>query len=152
MRVCLAAVGRLRPGPMRALLDEYAGRSTWPLTIREVEARKKLSGPALREHEGELLLAAIPDKATLIALDERGRDLGSKDFAERLGRWRDDGIQDLAFAIGGADGLSQAVRDRASLSLAFGRATWPHMLVRVMLAEQIYRAQTILSGHPYHRE
>ena len=152
MRVCLAAVGRLRPGPMRALLDEYAGRSTWSLTIREVEARKKLSGPALREHEGELLLAAIPDRATLIALDERGRELSSKSFAERLGRWRDDGIQDLAFAIGGADGLSQAVRDRALLTIAFGRATWPHMLVRVMLAEQIYRAQTILSGHPYHRE
>ena len=152
MRLWLAAVGRLRPGPMRALVDDYVGRSAWPLTVREVEARKRLSGTALREHEGDLLLAAIPDRATLIALDERGRDLTSMDLAERLGRWRDDGVQDLAFVIGGADGLSQAVRDRAALTLAFGRATWPHMLVRVMLAEQIYRAQMILSGHPYHRE
>ena len=84
-------------------------------------------------------------------MDERGRDLKSRELADRIGRWRDDGVQDLAFAIGGADGLSQAVRDRADLLLAFGRATWPHMLVRAMLAEQIYRAQTILSGHPYHR-
>ena len=151
MRLWLAAVGRLRPGPVRALVDEYAGRSTWPLTMREVEARKKLTGPALREHEGDLLLAAIPEKATLVALDERGRDLTSTELAGRLGRWRDDGVQDLAFAIGGADGLSQAVRDRAALTIAFGRATWPHMLVRAMLVEQVYRAQTILSGHPYHR-
>ena len=152
MRLWLAAVGRLRAGPLRTVLDDYLGRSAWPLTVREVEARKRLAGPALRDHEGELLLAAIPAGATLVALDERGRDLPSTALAERLGRWRDDGVQDLAFAIGGADGLSDAVRDRAALVLAFGRATWPHMLVRVMLAEQIYRAQTILSGHPYHRE
>ena len=87
-----------------------------------------------------------------MALDERGRDLTSVAFAERLGRWRDDGVRDLAFVIGGADGLAPAVRDRAALTLAFGRATWPHMLVRTMLAEQIYRAQTILTGHPYHRQ
>ena len=151
MRLWLVAVGRLRPGPVRQLVEEYAGRSAWPLTVREVEAKKKLTGPALREHEGDLLLAAIPERATLIALDERGRDLSSTELAERLGRWRDDGVQDLAFAIGGADGLSRAVCNRAALMLAFGRATWPHMLVRAMLAEQIYRAQTILSGHPYHR-
>lgn len=151
MRLWLVAVGRLRPSPMRAVLDDYLGRSAWPLTVREVEPRKKLSGPALQEHEGELLLAAVPDRATLVALDERGRELTSMEFAEWLGRLRDDGVQDLAFLIGGADGLSQVVRDRAALKLAFGRATWPHMLVRAMLAEQIYRAQTILSGHPYHR-
>ncbi len=151
MRLWLVAVGRLRPGPLRAVTDEYVGRSSWPLTVREVEARKKLTGPALRDHEGDLLLAAVPDRATLVALDERGRDLTSPELADRMGRWRDDGVQDLAFAIGGADGLSRAVRDRADLLLAFGRATWPHLLVRAMLAEQIYRAQTILSGHPYHR-
>ena len=152
MHLWLAAVGRLRAGPLRAVLDDYVGRSSWPLTIREVEVRKKLTGPTLRDHEGELLLAAIPDRATLVALDERGRDLTSVAFAERLGRWRDDGVRDLAFVIGGTDGLAPAVRDRAALTLAFGRSTWPHMLVRTMLAEQIYRAQTILTGHPYHRE
>ena len=152
MRLWLAAVGRLRAGPVREVMDAYIGRSTWPLTLREVEARKKLTGPALRDHEGDLLLAAIPPQAIVVALDERGRDLTSVAFAERLGRWRDDGVQDLAFVIGGADGLAQPVRDRAALVLALGRATWPHMLVRAMLTEQIYRAQTILSGHPYHRE
>ncbi len=152
MRLWLAAVGRLRAGPVRDLVDEYVGRSAWPLTVREVEPRKKLSGLALRNHEGDLLLAAIPPQATLVALDERGRDLTSMAFAEKLGQWRDDGVQELAFVIGGADGLSQSVRDRAALVLAFGSATWPHMMVRAMLAEQIYRAQTILSGHPYHRE
>lgn len=152
MRLWLAAVGRLRAGPVRDIVDEYVGRSHWPVTLREVEARKKLSGPALRDHEGDLLMAAIPPQATLVALDERGRDLSSTRFAERLGRWRDDGVSDLAFVIGGADGLAKPVRDRAALVLAFGRATWPHLLVRAMLAEQIYRAQTILSGHPYHRE
>ena len=152
MRLWMAAVGRLRAGPVRDIVDDYVGRSAWPLTVREVEARKKLTGPALRDHEGELLLAAIPPQATLVALDEKGCDLTSLAFAEKLGGWRDDGVQDLAFAIGGADGLSQAVRDRAALTFAFGRATWPHMMVRAMLAEQIYRAQTILSGHPYHRE
>lgn len=151
MRLWLVAVGRLRAGPMRHVFDDYVGRSAWPLMVREIEARKRLSGPALRDHEAELLLAAVPAQAIVVALDERGRDLSSTELAKRLGRWRDDGVQDLAFVIGGAGGLADSVRARAALVLAFGRATWPHMLVRTMLAEQIYRAQSILSGHPYHR-
>lgn len=151
MRVTIAAVGRARPGPMRELFDEYVGRSPWPVTLREVDARKGLAGIALRREEGSLLAAAIPAGAAVVVLDERGRDLDSAAFARTLGRWRDDSRGDIAFVIGGADGHDDAIRDRADLLLSFGRLTWPHMLARAMLAEQIYRAQTILSGHPYHR-
>ncbi|WP_026870726.1 23S rRNA (pseudouridine(1915)-N(3))-methyltransferase RlmH [Inquilinus limosus] len=151
MRLTIAAVGRARPGPLRDLFDDYAGRSAWPLTLREVEARKGLSGLALKREEAALLLAAVPAGAAVVALDERGRDLDSEGFARLLGRWRDEGRGDAAFLIGGADGHDDAVRSRADLLLSFGRLTWPHMLARAMLAEQIYRAQTILSGHPYHR-
>ncbi|WP_342237120.1 23S rRNA (pseudouridine(1915)-N(3))-methyltransferase RlmH [Inquilinus sp. OTU3971] len=151
MRLTIAAVGRARPGPLRDLFDDYAGRSIWPLTLREVEARKGLSGFALKREEAALLLAAVPAGAAVVALDERGRDLDSVAFARLLGRWRDEGRGELAFLIGGADGHDDSVRDRAELLLSFGRLTWPHMLARTMLAEQIYRAQTILSGHPYHR-
>lgn len=151
MRLTIAAVGRSRPGPLRDLFDDYAGRSAWPLALREVEARKGLSGAALKREEAALLLAAVPAGAAVVALDERGRDLDSAAFARLLGRWRDEGRAEAAFLIGGADGHDDAVRDRAELLLSFGRLTWPHMLARAMLAEQIYRAQTILSGHPYHR-
>lgn len=151
MRLTIAAVGRARPGPLRDLFDDYAGRSAWPLTLREVEARKGLSGAALKREEAALLLGVVPAGAAVVALDERGRDLDSAGFARLLGRWRDEGRGELAFLIGGADGHDDAVRDRAELLLSFGRLTWPHMLARTMLAEQIYRAQTILSGHPYHR-
>lgn len=104
-----------------------------------------------RAREGEALLAALPDGGRVVALDERGRSEASEAFATRLGRWRDDGVRTVGFIIGGADGLDDAVRKKADLVLSFGAFTWPHMLVRAMLAEQIYRAQSILAGHPYHR-
>lgn len=153
MRVTLIAVGALKAGPERALADKYLARITaWPVAVREVEEKRRLEGAALRRREGELILAACPAGARLVALDERGRRLTSADFAARLGGWRDEGVADVAFAIGGADGLDEAVRRRADLTLAFGAMTLPHLLVRGVLLEQIYRAQTILSGHPYHRE
>lgn len=151
MRLWLAAVGRLRSGPVRDLVDDYLGRSPWPIALREVEVKKRLSGDELRRAEAALLLQAIPDGATVVALDERGRELSSAAFAARLDAWREAGVADLAFLIGGADGHGEAVRRRAELSLALGRMTWPHLLVRAMLAEQLYRAQMILTGHPYHR-
>lgn len=151
MRLWIAAVGRLRAGPVKDVVEDYARRSPWPLRIREVEVRKRLSGPELKRAEAALLLEAVPPGARLVALDERGRDLSSEAFAERLGQWRDEGVGDLAFLIGGADGHDETIRERAALTVAFGRMTWPHMLARAMLAEQIYRAQTILEGHPYHR-
>jgi 23S rRNA (pseudouridine1915-N3)-methyltransferase len=148
MRVTIAAVGRAKPGPLKDLFETYVRRIVWPVALREVEARRPGAGPA---DEAPLLLAAVPPGAAVVVLDERGRDLPSAELAQRLGAWRDGGRGDLAFLIGGADGHDESVRGRADLLVAFGRATWPHMLVRVMLAEQIYRAQTILTGHPYHR-
>ena len=152
MRITLAAVGRLKRGPMADLYADYAGRSAWPVVLREVGVRRRLSGAELAIAEGEALLGCVPPGARIVALDERGRDLASHELAARLGSWRDQGVSDVAFLIGGADGLAPPVRERADLLLAFGRATWPHQLARVLLAEQLYRTQTILSGHPYHRE
>lgn len=152
MRISIIAVGALRAGPERALAEKYLTRITWPITVREVEEKRPLKGDRLRTREGELILAACPRGAVIVALDERGKSLTSADFAARLGRWRDEGISDIAFTIGGADGLDEAVRARAGLVLAFGAMTLPHQLARGVLLEQIYRAQTILAGHPYHRE
>ena len=151
MRITLAAVGRAKAGPARDLYELYAARLNWRLTLKEIDERRALAPEALKASEGERLLAAVPKGARLIALDEAGRNLTSAAFAELLGRWRDDGMQDLAIAIGGAEGLSEAVRVRADLVLALGAMTWPHLLVRALVVEQLYRAQTILAGHPYHR-
>jgi 23S rRNA (pseudouridine1915-N3)-methyltransferase len=152
VRILIAAVGRLRDAPSRALCDDYAARLTWPLTVREVELKRALPSPQGREEEARLLLDAIGERPALIALDERGAEWTSAEFARRIGLWRDEGVGELAFAIGGANGHGQALLSRASATVAFGRMTWPHRLARVMLIEQIYRAQQILSGHPYHRE
>jgi len=151
MRLWLAAVGRSRGGPARDLFDEYVGRLSWPFTLKEVEVKKRLSSDELKRQEADLLLAAIPAGAIVVALDERGKALPSESFAAKIGEWRDRGAGDIAFLIGGADGHGDAVRARADFLMAFGPMTWPHMLVRGMLAEQIYRAQQILAGHPYHR-
>ena len=150
MRFHIIAVGRLRRGVEGDLFEHFQGRIRWPLDIHEIDDRK--SGTDGRKaREGKSILAAIPDNAIVATLDEKGRDLGSEDLAARIGDWRDSGISDVAFVIGGADGLAEDVRRRADLVLAFGRATWPHLIVRGMLAEQLYRAQQILAGHPYHR-
>ena len=155
MRVHLCAVGRLRSGPERDLIDDYikrfdrTGRSMalGPLLEIEVEDKKNLGMSA----EAELLGRAIPSGAVLVTLDERGKILNSPEFAVQLESWRDGGRQDVAFVIGGADGIDPSLRDRADFSISFGRMVWPHMLVRVMLAEQLYRAASILAGLPYHR-
>ncbi len=151
MRLTMIAVGRAKAGPERALYDHYVSRITFPLDLREVEERKRLSGAQLKQREAELLARQIPDGAIVVALDERGKNLSSPDFSAKIGNWRDDSIRDIAFLIGGADGLDDSLRTRADLLLSLGKLTWPHMLVRGLLAEQIYRAQCILSGHPYHR-
>lgn len=156
MRVRIAAVGRLSARtPEAALIDDYltrfaqTGRSLGlgPATVAEVEDRRGGGKPA----EAALLARQIPEGAALIALDERGRVLSSPDFAAALGRFRDQGRAETVCLIGGADGLDPALTGRADLVLSFGAMVWPHMLVRVMLAEQLYRAATILAGGPYHR-
>jgi len=152
MRVTIVAIGKQRDGALKALEQLYAGRMTWPLSVREVAEKRKLSPAEMKEREGALLLDACPKGATLVALDARGKTMGSADFAKRLAQWRDNGVADLAFLIGGADGLNDSVKRRADLLLSFGPMTWPHFLARGMLLEQLYRAQTLLAGHPYHRE
>ena len=118
----------------------------------ELDERRRLPAPQLKVREAELILGALPDGAHLVALDEKGAAWSSRDFADRLARWRDTAVGILAFAIGGADGLGQAVIDRADSVVSLGAMTWPHLLVRTLLLEQLYRAQQILSGHPYHRD
>jgi len=152
LRILIAAVGRAKPGPHLELQRLYGERLGWDLAISEVEERRKLSPAERRTREGDLLLARIPQRAIVIALDERGTALSSAAFAQKLAAWRDAGSGDLAFLIGGADGHAEAVRQRADFTLSLGPMTWPHLLVRGMLLEQLYRAQQILAGHPYHRE
>jgi 23S rRNA (pseudouridine1915-N3)-methyltransferase len=156
MRVQICAVGRMRADqPERALFDDYQMRfdrtgrplALGPLQTVEVEDRKGLGMAA----EAALLARAVPAGALMVTLDERGKLLSSPAFADQLARWRDAGRQDVAFMIGGADGIDPALRERADFSLSFGAMVWPHMLVRAMLAEQLYRAATILGGGPYHR-
>jgi 23S rRNA (pseudouridine1915-N3)-methyltransferase len=155
MRLHLCAVGRLRAGPERDLIDDYlqrldrTGRALGLGPVAEHEVEDKKGGGMTAE--GALLSRAIPEGAALCVLDERGRTLSSPEFAQSLSQWRDTGRQDAAFVIGGADGVDPALRARADLVISFGRMVWPHMLVRVMLAEQLYRAATILAGSPYHR-
>ncbi len=151
MEILVVAVGRSRDAPIAALFDDYVRRCPWPIRLTEVQARSSTPPERLKAAEAELLLAAIPHGAAVASLDERGRDLASAELARQLGSWRDDGRRSAAFLIGGPDGLAEPALAAADLRLAFGRQTWPHRLIRVMLAEQLYRATTILAGHPYHR-
>lgn len=155
MRVQICAVGRLRAGPEADLISDYLTRfdrtgrqlGLGPAQLIEVEDRKG-GGMAA---EAALLRKAMPDKAVICCLDERGRVETSPQFANRLARWRDDGCSDLTFVIGGADGIDPSLRAQAGHALSFGKMVWPHMLARVMLTEQLYRAASILAGSPYHR-
>jgi 23S rRNA (pseudouridine1915-N3)-methyltransferase len=150
MQVIIAAIGRDRAGPTRELFDDYRRRSPWPIRLVEIAPRRSEPTERRLREEADRLLQAVPTGAVLVALDEGGRQLDSAGLARRIARWQE-GSGTIAFVIGGPDGLARSILDRAEATLAFGRMTWPHRLVRVMLAEQIYRASTILSGHPYHR-
>ena len=155
MRVHICAVGRLRTGPEADLLNDYLTRfdrtgRALGLTLGEIREVEDKKGKGMSA-EAELLARAIPDGAMVVAMDERGQVLSSPDFAGKLAHWRDDGCGDLAFVIGGADGLDKDLRARADFKLSFGKMVWPHMLARVMLSEQLYRAASILAGAPYHR-
>jgi 23S rRNA (pseudouridine1915-N3)-methyltransferase len=155
LKVHICAVSRLRSGPERDLLDDYLTRfdrtgrvlGLGPATVHEVEDRKG-GGMSM---EAPLLQGVIPRGAVICALDERGKLMSSPDFAAMLGDWRDEGRGDVAFVIGGADGIDPSLRAQADAKLSFCNMVWPHMLARVMLSEQLYRAASILSGAPYHR-
>ncbi|MDX9689378.1 MAG: 23S rRNA (pseudouridine(1915)-N(3))-methyltransferase RlmH [Proteobacteria bacterium] len=144
MKITVFAVGKAK-GEIETLCGEYAKRIKLPFAVRE------FSG-ASNKAEGQAILSALPSKACLVLMDERGKDLSSRELAQKIENWQGQGTQELVFAIGGADGVSAEVRARADFVLGLGRKTWPHMLARLMLIEQIYRALTIIEGHPYHRD
>ena len=158
MRITIAAVGRLKAGPEREIFERHFGRArdagrrlALTFDVREFPESRASDATRRKEEEARELSEAAGD-GVLIALDENGTTIDSREFAGRIGKWRDSGTAHLAFAIGGADGLAASLTGKAALRLAFGRMTWPHQFVRLMLAEQLYRAVTILSGHPYHRD
>lgn len=150
MRVDILVVGRLKTGPYANMISEFHKRMRWELRIIEFEAKARDSRAAQRE-ENEKLLHALHNNAAIIALDEHGQNLTSLDFAKKIEGFQNAGYGHMQCIIGGADGLEDAVKKRANLTLSLGAMTWPHMLARVMLVEQLYRAQQILNGHPYHR-
>lgn len=153
MRVTLIAVGRLKPGPTADIFAEYAGRlrgGLGMLRVIEVEARGDLAPAERMRREAALLRASLPKGAAMVALDARGKTMTSEAFADFVARHQRAG-RDLAFVIGGAEGLARDLVAAADSALSLGAMTWPHLLVRVLLAEQLFRAQSILAGHPYHR-
>lgn len=152
MHISLIAVGRMKQSPEKDLMGLYIDRCPWPVKIIEVEEKRKITGAERQAREADLLLGAVPDGAIVIALDERGKDITSRALSEKIAGWQDRGISDLVFMIGGADGYDPKVRARADFCLSFGKLTWPHMMVRAMFAEQLYRAAMIIKGHPYHKE
>ncbi len=140
MKLTIAAIGKMKDAsPEAALMREYIKRLPWKITIKECK-------------DDGAMLAACVGCEKIIALDERGKDLPSREIAAQFGNWQQQGISSIGIIIGGADGLSDELRKKTHLLLAFGRATWPHMLVRAMLAEQLYRVSSILENHPYHRD
>jgi 23S rRNA (pseudouridine1915-N3)-methyltransferase len=151
MKIILAAVGRARKGPERALFDHYAGRLKGGLPLVEVEEKRPLPAAERMAREADLLLAQIPDGAFVIALDERGESWTSERLAQELEQRRLEARPAVVFAIGGADGHGAALKGRADKLLSLGKMVWPHMLVRALVAEQLFRAQCISEGHPYHR-
>ena len=159
MRLLVAAVGRLKKGPETELSERYRKRAVQTgrqLGLRDVEIieirESRAADPARRMLEESIALAnVIPKDAAVVLLDSRGQNVDSAGLAGHLATWRANGRPAAIFMIGGADGLAPSVCEKAELRLSFGAATWPHQLVRVMLLEQLYRATTILTGHPYHR-
>ena len=152
MKITVAAIGKFKTSPEREIFTSYIKRIPWQFELKELEAKKALSSEQLKSAEAALLFSAVPKNSRIIALDERGKNISSLELAGLISTWQGEGTSSVAFIIGGADGLSDDVRRKADFTLSFGKLTWPHMLVRSMLAEQVYRAYSIISGHPYHRE
>ena len=159
MKIAVFAVGRMKSGPEKELADRYFDRfaKTGPALglefsgVEEIAESRARGVTERRLEEAGKVRARVGAGTVLILLDERGKSTGSEDFAQKIAAWRDGGQRTMLIAIGGPDGHDPALRQEAALMLSFGAATWPHQLVRIMLAEQLYRAATILSGHPYHR-
>lgn len=151
LKIYVIAVGRVKKGPWFDLQEDYLKRLKWSVKLFEIES-KYTDPKAQQDHEQRLILEKLDEDSFVIVLDERGDGLRSLDFAQTLEKIQSNGVGKFSFLIGGAEGFTEEVRDRANLLLSFGQQTWPHIMVRVMLLEQIYRAQQIAAGHPYHRE
>ena len=153
MNINIIAIGKFNNSPEKEIYLEYVKRLKWKIELRELELKNSasLSVAEVKAGEGDLLLKALKPSSKLIALDENGRQFSSREFADKIKDFGNSGQSDLTFVIGGANGLSPEVLQRAELKISLGKMTLPHLLVRAVLAEQIYRAQTIIAGHPYHK-
>ena len=153
MQITILTIGRLkRQTPEDMLIQDYIKKTRWSVCIKELEEKKALSGDSLKEAESKLLLESVPKGAKIIVLDETGKTPSSREFANLLHQWEESGFSNIAFLIGGANGHAEFLKQVADYKLSFGRMTLPHMLARVVLTEQIYRAKSIIDGHPYHRD
>lgn len=152
MKITLHCIGKMdKSSPEHHIIDRYKTRLPWIITIREYEVKKNLPEDRRKEAESLLLLESLPKHAAIIALDERGKNPSTAEFAKTVARWNDQGIHELVFLIGGASGHGSAALARSDYTLSLGSMTWPHLLVRAMLIEQLYRIFTLSSGHPYHK-
>ena len=151
MKIIIAAVGRFRAGPEQELFNTYTERLSWDVSLKEIAFKKVLGTQGRVKEEGRLLFSCLPPNIHKVVLEQRGKKLSSEEFAAQISSWRDSGVRKIAFLIGGADGHAAEVMARANFVLSLGDMVWPHMLVRALIAEQLYRAHSILAGHPYHR-
>jgi len=152
MKILIAAVGRATRGPEQELVEKYLKRIPWDIAIKEVAEKRSLPDSKKKESESRKLLSLIPKSSKKIVLDQSGKKLSSLDFSEKIRSWQNQGCSRISFLIGGADGHDKQMKNQADFILSLGDMTWPHMLVRVLIAEQLYRTYSILSSHPYHRE
>lgn len=151
MNISVIAIGKFGRDPENQIVERYLKRLPWKASLIEVAEKRPIKGDERRAREAEQLRGKVPKGAFLVALDETGKELSSKALAGKVDEWRNRGVKTLAFIIGGADGLDPQIRQDADMVLSLSRMTWPHAMVRAMLAEQLYRASSILDGHPYHR-
>ena len=151
MNLTIIAVGRIKKGPERSLWDIYAKRLRWSLSLIEVEAKNVIGIEQIKKKKADLLLAKVPKTSVIVALDQNGLVASSAEFAKKIGECQNNGINNLVLVVGGSDGLDSTVLDKAQMIISMGQMTWPHKLARVMLLEQLYRAQCILNNHPYHK-
>lgn len=152
MKIVIAAVGKMKISPSKDIIDEYLKKLPWEVTIKEVED-KRLTGEQLKDKEAELLLSAVSSQEVIFALDEHGKHYTSREFALKISKLRDNSQQNVGFIIGGADGLSEKILNNNSIhKISLGKMTWPHMLARILIVEQLYRCHTIMTNHPYHRD
>jgi 23S rRNA (pseudouridine1915-N3)-methyltransferase len=153
MKITISAIGKgQKPSPTFILFEEYRRRTPWKIELKEMEEKKNLNSFQLKESEAKMLLDSASSASVIVALDENGKNITSKSFASMICNWQNEGHNHISFLIGGALGHGKEVLERANSIISFGNMTWPHMLVRSMLSEQIYRAYTIIHKHPYHKD